>query len=170
MKTLNFLLLFLFFFLLLPRAFAKIGIGIAPASGSYNFTLDGGTIDFTVYNTGDSDMNYTLTISGNASNFTTVEPKQIEIKANSYGTFKAIINPTKEVKEGETYTLIAIATALTKGSIGVSAESRITVYFEGPRTKPYEQPYLFYLLLGVGIAIVLLIIFIMYKKFKSGKT
>jgi|YelNatPaOPRAMG01_1025707.scaffolds.fasta_scaffold07066_15 hypothetical protein len=170
MKIFNFLLFFLLFFLLLPRAFAKIGIGIAPASGSYNFTLDGGAIDFTVYNTGDSDMNYTLTISGNASNFTTVEPKQVEIKAKSYGTFRAIINPTKEVKEGETYTLIAIATALTTGSIGVSAESRITIYFEGPRTKPYEQPYLFYLLLGIGIAIILLIIFIVYRKFKSGKT
>lgn len=168
MKSVKFLLFFLLIFLLFPRTFGKIGIGIAPASGNYNFTLDGGTIDFTVYNTGDSDMVYTLTISGSASNFTSVEPTQMEIKANSYGTFKATINPTKEVKEGETYTLIASARALTSGSIGVSAESRITLYFEGSRTKPYEQPYLFYLLISIVVIAIVSISFLIYKKFKKG--
>ncbi|MGC8812404.1 MAG: hypothetical protein ACP5O8_02345 [Candidatus Aenigmatarchaeota archaeon] len=167
MKVIKFLLILLFF-LLFPPTFAKIGVGIAPASGSYNFTLDGGFISFSVYNTGDSDMTYSLTISGNASNFTTVEPKQLEIKANSYGTFRAIINPTKEVKEGETYTLIATATALTTGSIGVSAESRITLYFEGPRSKPYEQPYLLYLI-TIGVIAAVSIIFIVYRKLRKGR-
>ncbi|MEM7819146.1 MAG: hypothetical protein QW403_03340 [Candidatus Aenigmatarchaeota archaeon] len=167
MKLVKLLLFFLLIFLFFPLTFGKIGIGIAPGSGNYNFTLDGGTIDFTVYNTGDSDMVYTLTLSGNASNFTSVEPTQMEIKANSYGVFKATINPTKEVKEGETYILIASARALTSGSIGVGAESRITIYFEGPRTKPYEQPYLLYLLIIVVI-VAASVSFLIYKKFKKG--
>ncbi len=168
MKPKNFLVFFLLIFLFPSLAYAKIGIGIAPGSGKFNFTLDGGTITFTVYNTGDEAMNYSLTLSENASNFTTIEPKQMEIKANSYGNFIATINPTKEVKEGETYSLIAYATALTTGSIGVSAESRITIYFEGARTKPYEQPYLFYLLIVIGIIAIACVSFLIYKKLKKG--
>ncbi|MEM7825857.1 MAG: hypothetical protein QW412_03300, partial [Candidatus Aenigmatarchaeota archaeon] len=145
------------------------GIGIAPASGSYNFSLDGGIINFTVYNNGDSDIVYTLKLSGNASNFTTVEPSELEIKANSYGKFRVTVNPTLETKEGESYTLIATAKALTSRNIGVAAESRIIIYFGSPRTKPYFETYLFYLIVSVGIVITVSTTFIAYRKLKKVK-
>jgi len=135
------LVLFLSFFFNLStyEGLASTGVAISPATGSYNFTLDGGTIDFTVYNTGGDDSTYTVSLSGTAENFTSFEPERATIKSNSYVVFRVIVDPNKDVKAGETYTLTATAKIVSSGNIAVGTESRVNLYFQGERTKPYIE-------------------------------
>lgn len=130
---------FLFFLLLFNLASASVGIGIAPATGSYEFTLDGGTIEFTIYNTGSEDAVYRGVVSDEAADFTTIEPKESEVKANSYATFTATINPNRNVEAGDIYKLTVTATAASGGNMNVEAKSNIDLNFYGERTKPYLE-------------------------------
>lgn len=171
MKILLFLILFMFLVFIVQNGYARIGVGISPASGTFNFTLDGGTVDFTVYNSGDTDMNYTIVLSGTAANFTTIEPAKAEVTSGSYAIFKATINPTSNVKEGETYILIADAKAADTGAIAVGAESRISIYLAGERTKPYGFSLLdilasniSYILIGIFLALVIIVVYFVVKK------
>jgi len=141
MKRIGVLLVisFFLFFNLVANGLASVGIAIAPSSGSYKFTLDGGVIDFTVYNSGSEDGIYTIDVSGSAEEFTSTEPLQIPIKSNSYAVFKAIIDPAKEVKPGQAYTLTVTAKMVSTGNIAIEAKSNVNLLFEGERTKPYVE-------------------------------
>lgn len=154
-----------FLYLFLPPGLASIGVAIAPATGFYNFSLGGGEIEFTVYNTGDEDALYLLTIEGNAKNFTYIQPEQAIIKAGSYATFKAIVNPDEKVELNKPYTLIVLAKVASPGMVSVSAKSEVNLFFY--KEVKYEEMKKLEVWLYIAFIIVIVCICVIYKLYKS---
>jgi hypothetical protein len=122
--------------LLAAPALARVGVAIAPATGSYDVPLDGGTVDFTIYNTGDEKAVYSLTASG-TSLLSQTRPDSTEIAPGQYATFSVWVEPAAAVDTSKSYGLSAIARMAAGGNVVVGAQSKLDIRFTGTRTKPY---------------------------------
>ncbi|MFQ6010441.1 MAG: hypothetical protein ACE5J7_04975 [Candidatus Aenigmatarchaeota archaeon] len=140
MKARKIFIAFAFFSLCATKlAGASIGVAIAPATGTFSVPLDGTELEFTVYNTGSTESSYLLQLGGPAAKFSSVQGEAV-IPPNDYRNFKVKIDPSQEVKEGDTYDLTVIAKISSSGNIVTGSESRIKLSFYGVRTRPYPQP------------------------------
>jgi hypothetical protein len=114
----------------------SMGVAIAPATGHFGVPLDGSELIFTVYNTGSEDMYYMLKLEGPAAAFTSYDGGSVLIPHNGYKEMKIKIDPSSQVKDGDSYDL-SVKAVLGVGSMITAAESRITLDFHGVRTEPY---------------------------------
>ena len=122
--------------LLAAPALARVGVAIAPATGSYDVPLDGGNIDFTVYNTGDEPAVYSLAASG-TSLLSQTRPDSAEITPGQYATFSVWVEPATALDTSKSYGLSAVAKMASGGNVMVGARSQLDIRFTGTRTKPY---------------------------------
>jgi hypothetical protein len=122
--------------LLAAPALARVGVAIAPATGSQDVPLDGGTVDFTVYNTGDESAVYSLSVSGQSLSLQ-VEPASTEIAPGQYATFSVWVELATSLDIGKSYGLSAVAKMASGGNVVVGAQSKLDIMFTGIRTKPY---------------------------------
>jgi hypothetical protein len=113
----------------------SIGITISPATGSFNSTLDGTTIVFTVFNSGSQEIPVTLSLSGMAAKFSHFEPQQVTVQPKDYTRFNVTVNPDQNVTEGGTYGLKVVAKTVND-IFDVGAESNVNIFLSGARTKP----------------------------------
>jgi hypothetical protein len=122
--------------LLAAPALARVGVAIAPATGSYDVPLDGGNVDFTVYNTGDESAVYSLAASG-TSLLSQTRPDSTEIAPGQYATFSVWVEPATALDTSKSYGLSAVAKMASGGNVMVGARSQLDIRFTGTRTRPY---------------------------------
>ena len=129
-----------FILLALSLSYASIGVSVAPASGNYNFTLDGGTLNLTIFNTGSNNANYITNVT-TLSEMVSVDEPLIEIDANSYKTVSLFLDPTKDIEKNKAYELTVEIFSKPPEGIQVSpkVKTTYTITFTGERTLPWAE-------------------------------
>ena len=165
-----FIFLFLLFFF--PSVKARVGVGIAPSTGTYNFTLEGGSVHLTIYNTGDTTNTYEIILSGTAANFSYVKPQVLEIGPNSLKSATLFVEPDSSVRSGENYTLKITVRIKDRGPVSITAESNLLFHFYENKTAPYPgitREVIYGWLIIVGAAGAILLTLIITIRWKGGR-
>lgn len=143
--------LFLVFFAFLTLSPAIAGMGLTPGRGTYNFTKQGGTIQFVISNPSSYDREFGVSIKdlpttdGNRYVSKVIPSDKIVVKAGDFKVFNLQITPDETVEYGRRYAIslfVSDTGRLTeKGEqqgIGVSGLESISagfyIYFENKGT------------------------------------
>lgn len=130
-------------FLLVAAVNAAVGAGVSPADGTYEFNKTGGSFKVAIYNGGDKEMNFAVSISGEAADFARVEQSSSLIPPQGTFFFVIQVSPNLQAQFDKEYTLRLRAVgqpAAVSGGVGAAmvpaANAIYTIVFRNEGTGP----------------------------------
>ena len=127
-------------FLVFGAAEARIGVALSPSGGVYSFPANGGKVQFTIFNTGDEDSIYSLSLSGEGAEFARLPTAQLAIVPGGYESIHLDIGAEVPAVAGTLYPLrisVHSESALTGATADVASQVQLTFSSE-PGTKQYS--------------------------------
>ncbi len=127
MRLVNLVLLVLL--LVVGVAEAKAGLAISPSAGVFPFPSQGGSIAFTVYNTGNEEATYRLVIEGDSSIALRAETTEALIAGGKSKVFQVFVSPLPQVVWNQPYPIklaVDMVSTASKSTATASSEVRVT--------------------------------------------
>lgn len=115
--------------LLLAAGEAKVGLAVSPSAGVFPFPSQGGSLFFTVYNTGNEEGTFKLTLEGEREIALRSETTETLIGGGKTKTFQVFISPLPEVVWNKPYTVrvaFDMVSTVSRSTATASAEVKVT--------------------------------------------
>ncbi len=114
--------------LLFAVAEAKQGFAISPSAGTYTFSRQGGTLQVTLYSTGDEDYTYKFVLGGNAAKYASLDMTEGVLNAGDILPIYITIKPGSDLVFGEKYKLALAVNPVEKaGAAGSGTGTNIII-------------------------------------------